>query len=111
MSSIKLYKKLPILDPDQFNAWSIAVQSAFKYHKWSDYLLSPSVTSPESTTLAPEAPSTSTTSTTSTKCEATGRDLEIEITTRAYLIEAIPFQMYSKFHGCSYTYEIWNALN
>jgi len=41
----------------------------------------------------------------------TGRDLEIEITPRAYLIEAIPFQMYSKFYGCTYTYEIWEALN
>jgi hypothetical protein len=36
--------------------------------------------------------------------------LETEIVTRACLIEAIPFQMYSKFHGSTYTFEIWNAL-
>jgi len=101
MSTVKLYKKLPTLDPDQFNAWSIAVNSAFEYHKWSEYLLPPSST-------LPETPETSTESTTPVP---TGRNPEIEIITRAYLIEAIPFRMYSKFHGCNYTHEIWNALN
>jgi len=106
MSNVKLYKKLPTLDPDQFNAWSTAVRSAFEYHKWSEYLLPPTH-SAEYTSAATPAMSAST----ETTPTPTGRDPEIEITTRAYLIEAIPFQMYSKFYGCTYTYEIWEALN
>ena len=41
----------------------------------------------------------------------TGRDPDIEATTYAYLIDSIPLSMYNKFHGCIYTYEIWEALN
>jgi hypothetical protein len=110
-STVKLYKKLPTLDPDQFNAWTTAVESAFTYHKWSEYLLPPAMSSlPVSSTPDTTAPLAQTQVLTGQPHPVTGRDVEIEIITRAYLIEAIPFQMYSKFHGSTYTFEIWNAL-
>jgi len=90
MSTVKLYKKLPTLDPDQFNAWSTAVRSAFEYHKWSEYLRPPSDTSQYPSAPTP-ASSTSIGTEPIVTPVPTGRDPEIEITTRAYLIEAIPF--------------------